>query len=49
MTMAPTKNKKGAVRKRFKKCLRRAEALLAVVARQTDTDPTFSDVLEVEV
>ena len=44
VTMAPAK--KGIVRKRFRKCLGKAEALLDVVARQMGTDPTFTDMIE---
>ena len=39
--------KKEVVRRPFRKCLRRAKSLLDVMARQTCTDPTYSDLLDI--
>ena len=41
-----TLTERGVVRRRFRKCLGKAEAILGIMDRQKCTDPTFSDLLK---
>ena len=42
-----TREEKEVIRRRFRNCLGRAKSLLDIMSRQTCTDPTYSDLLDI--